>query len=172
MTAWDEGFAFVVGVEGLLSLDPTDRGNWTGGEVGKGILRGSMYGISAASFPNEDIAHLTLDRAKTLAKPRYWDSIRCDELPRPIAILLFDAAYNMGSEEAVLLLQRACGASADGKIGDATVRAAKAANLKAVLPEFCAQRVVAYAKMQLWQRDGLGWTRRVMTGLLNEVLEL
>ena len=35
------------GHEGGLSLDPNDRGNWTGGKKGSGELRGTKYGIAA-----------------------------------------------------------------------------------------------------------------------------
>ncbi|MFC0406768.1 hypothetical protein [Roseomonas elaeocarpi] len=34
-----------------LSMVSTDPGNWTGGQVGKGKLKGTKYGIAAASYP-------------------------------------------------------------------------------------------------------------------------
>ena len=41
--------------EGGWQHDPRDRGNWTGGEVGRGECKGTKYGISAASYPALDI---------------------------------------------------------------------------------------------------------------------
>jgi hypothetical protein len=37
--------------EGGLSLIRADPGNWTGGKVGKGELRGTKYGIAAHAHP-------------------------------------------------------------------------------------------------------------------------
>lgn len=38
----------VIEHEGGYTDNPKDPGNWTGGEVGKGELKGSKYGLSAA----------------------------------------------------------------------------------------------------------------------------
>lgn len=66
MTDFDRAFANVIDAEKGLSMDPNDPGNWTGGAKGKGELNGTRYGISAMSYPKEDIARLTLGRASTL----------------------------------------------------------------------------------------------------------
>ena len=82
-TTFDTAFANVIGLEGGYTDDPRDRGNWTGGTVGQGKLRGTKYGISAAAFPTLDIANLTLDAAKAIyrAKQLGRDRRRRDARP-------------------------------------------------------------------------------------------
>jgi hypothetical protein len=36
-------------------MDERDPGNWTGGAIGKGELRGTKWGISAQTYPQIDI---------------------------------------------------------------------------------------------------------------------
>lgn len=94
-------------IEGGLSLDPADNGNWTGGARGEGELMGTKHGISAAQYPNEDIPNLTLSQAKAIYKRDYWDTLKLDEVNNEtLQEKLFDMAVNMGVETATLILQR------------------------------------------------------------------
>ncbi len=154
-------FAFpkVISMEGILSLDPEDSGNWTGGRKGVGELRGTKYGISARAYPDEDIPNLTLERARTLYKD-YWDAIRGDELPDPLSHLVFDAAVNQGVSAATTMLQTALKVSVDGKIGPETIAAARTSN-----NEHCARfqtlRAFRYIGTINFQRYGEGWFNRL-----------
>ena len=58
---FEDAFARLIGNEGEFDDSPKDRGNWTGGAIGVGELRGTKYGISAAAFPTLDIKAITLD---------------------------------------------------------------------------------------------------------------
>lgn len=40
--------------EGNLSTDRNDAGNWTGGSVGVGDLKGTKFGISATTQPTAE----------------------------------------------------------------------------------------------------------------------
>lgn len=51
----ERAYAVVLGYEGGFTQDPRDPGNWTGGRIGHGQLRGTQHGISAAAYPNLDI---------------------------------------------------------------------------------------------------------------------
>jgi lysozyme family protein len=94
-------------VEGGLSLDPNDSGNWTGGAKGKGELRGTNYGISAAQYPNEDIANLSTERATFLYKRDYWTPLKLDEVRNEtLQEKMFDMGVNMGIDTAAIILQR------------------------------------------------------------------
>ena len=90
---FEKAVGYTLQFEGGFSQNPNDPGNWTGGEVGKGELVGTNYGISAASFPNLNIKSLTLDQAKALYKQEYWDVIKGDSLPFPLSMFLFDYAF-------------------------------------------------------------------------------
>jgi hypothetical protein len=66
MGNFDRVFDIVVGHEGGFTANPADCGNWTGGVIGTGTCRGTRFGISAAAYPDLDIANLSLDAAKAL----------------------------------------------------------------------------------------------------------
>jgi lysozyme family protein len=97
LTFFDAAYAIVVGEEGGYSDDPRDPGNWTGGKVGVGELKGTLGGISAAAYPEEDIKNLTPERRKFLFKRDYWDKANLDAVSWEIALIEFDAAVNLGS---------------------------------------------------------------------------
>lgn len=81
MDNFDHCFAFTVGSEGGYTSDSADKGNWTGGAVGAGVLKGTKYGISAAEYPTLDIANLTQADAETIYRKDYWPGIRAPRCP-------------------------------------------------------------------------------------------
>jgi lysozyme family protein len=155
-------FPWVVGEEGTLSLDPRDRGNWTGGAVGAGQLKGTKYGVSAAAYPDLDIPNLTLQQAHDLARTRYWDPTNCGQLPPAVALCVFDFAYNAGNAEAGKVLQRSAGPGVvvDGVVGPQTLAAIRELDPRTVVTTFTDQRIAAYQKMAEFSIEGTGWTAR------------
>ena len=164
MAVFDDAFGYVVSptVEGGYSDDPEDPGNWTGGKVGHGELRGTKYGISAARYPGEDIRGLTMQRAKDLYRRDYWLPCKCDVLPPAVALLVFDAAVNQGTGDARRFLQRAVGVTDDGVIGPVTLGAVRAANRAELIIAYTAERLLDYTKAGGWPRYGKGWSRRAV----------
>lgn len=159
MSAFDDAFAAVVGNEGLaLSTDRNDPGNWTGALVGSGVLKGSKFGISAAAFPDVDIANLTFDGAKMLAKGRYWDKYLCDQFDARIGFQICDAAYNGGHP--AQWLQKAAGVTQDGVIGAQTVAAVQRTDPMKVVMRFMAERLDYWTNCGAWPTQGRGWIHR------------
>lgn len=162
-------FAIVVGEEGGYGSNPADPGNWTGGRVGAGVLRGTKFGISAKAYPALDIERLTLADAQAIYRRDYWDTHRCGDLPPPLALLVFDAAVNGG--DAARWLQHAVGADVDGDIGDETVAAAQAVAGRGweACAEFLAWRLAYQSSLPTWSTFGAhlgrpeGWARRLFT---------
>lgn len=169
MTPFEVAFARTIDHEKGLSLDPEDDGNWTGGKRGAGLLKGTKYGISAATYPDEDIANLTLARAAFLYRRDFWNLLELDALPVPLACLVFDAAVNHGPGNALRILQRALGVSADGVIGEVTRRAMQAAVARPELlvMRFIGHRLLFWSDRSKWPSFGKGWTRRGAKELLD-----
>lgn len=111
--------------EGGFQKDPGDSGNWTGGKIGKGILKGTKYGISAASYPTLDIKNLTIERATDIYRSDFWDRLRADELPEFIRMSIFDMAVTAGVAGAIRVLQLAVKVAQNGKLDSITIREAK-----------------------------------------------
>lgn len=162
-SAFDAFIALVWAGEGPgLDTTRSDRGNWTGGQVGVGDLRGSKRGISAMAYPTLDIANLTDDQARAIYRQDYWARIAGDSLPAAVAVLVGDEAVNQGIGAAARDLQAAVGLAQDGAIGPVTVAAVRAKNdICALVEEITARRAVRYAGTGTFPTFGIGWMRRL-----------
>ena len=165
MSSFNQAFTVVVGHEGGFDDSRGDPGNWTGGRVGAGVLRGTNFGVSAAAYPDVDIAGLTLPDAQAIYQRDYWEPIAADQLPPALALLVFDAAVNNGRDRAARWLQSVVGAATDGMIGDQTLAAVSvyvaARSGAALCAEYMAQRLAFMAALPTWRMFGLGWARRL-----------
>ncbi len=113
----------------------------------------TKFGISKASFPNLDIANLTMDEAMSIYNKRYWQPIQLDNYPLPIALFLFDTAVLQGVSSAVKLINEIT----------IDVNAIKGTILK-LLP----MRLWVLALDQNYSIFGRGWTNRI-ADLINEI---
>lgn len=163
MTAkmWESAVNLSLNIEGGLSLDPKDKGNWTGGKEGKGELKGTNCGISAAAFPNEDIANMTPEHAKELYRKYYWDKNKCDYLPDWASVAVFDFSINSGVIPAAKVFQTVLGVTVDGKIGNQTIGAANRVPPRQVLEDYMNLRLDYMQKSKMWWKYKKGWTDRV-----------
>jgi lysozyme family protein len=161
--AFNTAFAQTIGLEGKYSNDEKDPGNWTGGAVNKGELKGTMYGISAAAYPTLDIPSLGLPQVKGIYQKDFWDRLRCDTLPDIVAIALFKEGVNMGPTGAAKALQRSLRVTpADGVIGQVTTGVATSTAPKQVLEGFLTECAYEYTQMENFDKYGKGWLSRVI----------
>lgn len=180
MNNFDAAFEYTIGNEGGYTNNRNDSGNWTGGRIGSGTLKGTKYGISAASYPTLDIANLTLDQAKDIYRRDYWTKFKLDQIVNDnVAIKCFDMIVNMGGN-AVFLIQLSVKATfpiitVDGIIGVQTISFINSANPDGLLEclevasgtyYWClANKVNSRFKMYL-----TGWFNRAyrtITGIIN-----
>lgn len=128
--SFEKAFEEIFTLEGGFTDDPNDKGNWTGGVIGKGELKGTKYGISAMSYPHLDIKDLTLQDAKQIYWSDWWTAYNYDRLEsQAIAAKTFNHAMNMHPRNGHRILQRGCRACGvytldDGLIGRKTIYAA------------------------------------------------
>lgn len=153
---------FTLGMEGGYGADPQDPGNWTGGAIGKGQLRGTNFGISAASYPTLDIAHLTRNAAEAIYQRDYWSKINGDQLAGPMASVVFDASVNNGLHRAITWLQRALNVTADGVIGPETLAAMGYTDPRETAETMLTLRLDFIVALADWPRFGGGWGRRLV----------
>ena len=124
MSAFDIAFKITIGHEGGYVNDPDDPGGETN------------YGISKRSYPDIDIANLTIEQAKNIYRKDYWEKQSChllDDFP-DVATELFDTSVNMGIGRGGKIFQEALNLSnrneldytniaVDGGIGAKTISA-------------------------------------------------
>lgn len=165
---FEKSFAALIDSEGAFTDDPRDPGNWTSGVVGVGILKGTKFGISAASYPELDIKNLTLPLAKQIYFNDFWMKISIDKLPASIAFDMFDTAVNSGKEAAAKILQRALGLNDDGDIGPKTIAGAAGLDPQLLDKRFSAQRLLYITDAKKFPTYGRGWVRRIANNLLKD----
>lgn len=136
--------SFSLGFEGLFSIDRRDPGNWTGGKPGKGILKGTKKGVSAAAYPNEDIKNLTDARIGQIYRVDYWDKISGDRLAAGVDLVTFDGAVHSGVSRSLKWLM--------ASIGGTDVQTIK---------KYCGKRLSFQQTLAIWKIYKNGFTRRV-----------
>ncbi len=152
---FDEAFEHVIGNEGGYVNDPRDPGGET------------KFGISKRSYPGEDIAGLTLARAKELYRRDFWGPAGCEQWPEAVRFDVFDMAVNAGVKASIKMLQRCVGADDDGVIGRQTIAAVQNfdTNPEALARKFTAQRIRHYTSLKTWPVFGAGWMNRIAANL-------
>lgn len=148
-----------LGFEGGYSDDPHDPGGETN------------FGISKRSYPNEDIANMTRERAIAIYHRDFWEKPAINTLPNVVAGKVFDLAVNLGARAAIRLLQRALnheGATpllaTDGVIGPATRTSAEQLAGTPILNRLRAEAANHYVNLATvnptLRRYLRGWLRR------------
>lgn len=151
---FEESFAALLGHEGGYVNDPADPGGET------------KFGISKRAYPKEDIAGMTVERAREIYRRDYWNAIGCDLLPDCIRFDVFDMAVNSGVAAAVRNLQTAANVESDGRMGPLTMRAVNAMPPVSLVARFNGARLVFLAGLPNWPRFSRGWARRIASNLL------
>lgn len=151
---FDEAFERLIGHEGGYVNDSRDPGGET------------KYGISRGSYPGEDIAGMSLERAKAIYLRDFWGPAGCDAVPDGIKFDLFDTAVNSGVKAAVRMLQRAVRETEDGIIGPRTLQAVQSMPAPRLVARFNGARLEFMAGLSTWPAFGRGWARRIASNLM------
>ena len=123
----------------------------------------TKFGISKRAYPHLAIRNLTRARAVSLYQSDYWQPIRGDQFPNPLALLLLDTAVNMGTQTAIRFLQRALNLPDDGLIGPQTLNAVKNHSAPGdLLTHIAAERAYRYKGLRHTDTFARGWYRRLL----------
>lgn len=90
-----------------------------------GVTLWTLRDVRGWKTTAEDVQALTLAEARQIYRDKYWDAMRCDDMPAGVDLMLFDCAVNPGPGFTPRALQQALGVRIDGKIGAITVAAAQ-----------------------------------------------
>jgi uncharacterized protein (TIGR02594 family) len=161
---FDAALAHVVAMEGGWSDDPLDPG----GPTNFGVTLQTFAAHRRIDVTAQTIAGLKADlraisqlEVRDIYRTRYWQPCRAEALPRPLALMHFDAAVNHGVSGAARLMQQALGVTADSAIGPVTLAAVATQPLAAVLQRYATQRRARYRSLGHFWRFGRGWLARV-----------
>lgn len=127
------------------------------------------FGIDKRSHPNEDIKHLTKERAGEIYAEQYWNKAHCEELPKNVGEVVMNISVNAGHGRSGKWLQQSINALSpaplvvvDGEIGSKTIAAAATVNAPALAQMLLDRteehyRSIARGRMAKYLR---GWLNR------------
>ncbi|MBR0692937.1 glycosyl hydrolase 108 family protein [Bradyrhizobium lablabi] len=113
----------------------------------------AQFGITIATLRDwrqdqklaaEDVRNLGRDEACEIYRTRFWNVLRCDDLPEGVDLAVFDFGVSDGPARSAKMLQQVVGAAPDGSIGDATIAATRAMAPKDIIKEISDRRLDYY----------------------------
>lgn len=146
--------------EGGFVNHPSDPG----GATNKGITIATFRRYIKPSGTVADLKKLTEAQAVIVYKRQYWDAVNADMLPNGVDYTVADFAVNSGPSRGAKELQRIVGASMDGKVGPATLKAVRAMPSEKIINDLNDRRLRFMRGLKggrLWETFGRGWQRRV-----------
>ncbi|WP_246679559.1 glycosyl hydrolase 108 family protein [Mesorhizobium sp. B2-3-5] len=149
--------ALVLKSEGGWSDNPADPG----GATMKGVTLANFRRYVKADATKADLKKISDAQVATVYRRFYWDAVLGAELPDGIDYAVFDFAVNSGPGRATKYLQATTGVSQDGRIGPATVGAARARPAGVVIHQLCDARLAFLQRLPTWATFGRGWSDRV-----------
>lgn len=158
ISTYDESLRLVLKYEGGYTNHPADPGgptNW-----GITINDARMYWKKNATA--QDVKVMPLSVAKTIYKARYWDVLRCDELPPGLDYTIMDYGVNSGVGRSGKVLRRALGLPDNTSVvTDQVIAAVRKANITKLINFICSERMAFLRSLRTWPSFGKGWTARV-----------
>ncbi|WP_338664136.1 glycosyl hydrolase 108 family protein [Pararoseomonas sp. SCSIO 73927] len=143
--------------EGGFVNHPADPG----GATNMGITLRTLSEFRDGKATEADVRALTRAEAREIYRARYWNPMRCAELPAGVDLMVFDFGVNAGTARSVRMLQRAVGVSADGSLGPITLAAVRACRDAELIGRLAEARTAYYRGLGTFPVFGRGWTRRV-----------
>jgi lysozyme family protein len=148
----------ILAAEGGFVNDPRDPG----GATNLGITARTLAAWRHAPVSTDDVRHLGRGEAAAIYRAHYWNTVRGDDLPGGVDLMVFDFGVNAGPARSVRLLQEAIGAFPDGAIGPATLRVVRGVNdIGGLVDRLAAARVSYYRGLSTFGAFGRGWLKRV-----------
>ena len=154
---YDRALRRLLAHEGGYTNHPSDPG----GPTNFGITIHDYRKYVKADATAADVRAMSIDEAKAIYRAKYWDKMRCDDLPAGVDYCVFDYGVNSGSGRAPKVLQRVLGVADDGIVGKITIKATYARDAREVIAAICDERLNYLKGLKTWPVFGRGWGRRV-----------
>jgi lysozyme family protein len=157
-SSYDEALRRLLVHEGGYSNHPSDPGGPT--NFGITIFDYRKYVKPGATA--DDVRGMKVDEAKAIYRSKYWNVMRCGDLPAGLDYAVFDYGVNSGIGRAGKVLRRVLHLSdAASTVTDDVIRAARAADARQTIAGICDERLAFLQRLRTWPVFGRGWGRRV-----------
>jgi lysozyme family protein len=155
---YDACLSRVLAHEGGYTNDPRDPG----GPTNWGITLADAHLHWKPTATAADVKAMPVSVAKDIYRAKYWNALRCDDLPAGVDDTVFDYGVNSGIGRAGKVLRRVLGLPDDDWHVTSVVmiplsRRDPAAVIKAINDE----RLKFLQHLSTWDHFGTGWAKRV-----------
>jgi len=143
--------------EGGYVNHPSDPG----GRTNLGVTQRVWEEWVGHPVDEKEMRSLTPEKVAPMYKQKYWDKVAGDDLPSGVDLMVFDFAVNSGPGRAAKVLQKVLGVIQDGAIGPKTIAKAESVDVKKLVEDYNAERLLFLQALSTWPTFGKGWGRRV-----------
>jgi lysozyme family protein len=155
---YDEALRRLLVHEGGYTNHPSDPG----GPTKHGITIHDYRRFIDPGGTAADVRAMTVDQAKAIYRARYWDALRCDDLPAGVDYAVFDYGVNSGIGRAGRVLRRLLGLpDREHVVTTAVIAAVARRDPAALVAAICDERLAFLRRLKTWPVFGRGWGRRV-----------
>jgi lysozyme family protein len=140
----------------------TDHPSDPGGPTNFGITLADARRYWKGNATAADVRAMPLDVARRIYRERYWNAMRCDELPAGIDYAVFDYGVNSGIGRAGKVLRRVLAMPDNTSVvSDEVIAAARAWVVSDLVVAICTERLAFLKSLKTFPVFGRGWTARV-----------
>jgi lysozyme family protein len=158
---WNPSLEDVLAHEGGNDDDPRDPG----GRTSRGIIQIEWDAWRKAHPGNNwpaDVWKAPQEQIEAIYKQKYWNALRCDDLPAGVDYCVFDYGVNSGIGRAGKVLRRLLALpDTDWHVTDEVLAALKVRDPKVIINQICDERLKFLRGLATWATFGNGWNRRV-----------
>jgi lysozyme family protein len=157
-SSYDEALRRLLVHEGGYSNHPSDPG----GPTNWGITIHDYRKYVKPNATAADVRGMPVEVAKRIYRSKYWNAMRCDELPAGVDYAVFDYGVNSGIGRAGKVLRRLVGlAGNSGAVTDEVIAAVRRRQPRPLVEAICDERLAFLRRLRTWPVFGNGWGRRV-----------
>jgi lysozyme family protein len=140
----------------------TDHPSDLGGPTNFGITLADARRYWKGNATADDVRGLPQSVARKIYRKRYWNALRCDELPAGVDYAVFDYGVNSGIGRAGKVLRCVLKLSdRSSVVSDDVIAAAEARAASDLVIAICAERLSFLRALKTFPVFGRGWTARV-----------
>ena len=156
--SYDDALARLFAHEGGYSHHPSDPG----GPTKYGITLADYAAFKRCKVTAADVKAMPLADAKAIYRNKYWNTLRCSDLPAGLDYAVFDYGVNSGIGRAGRVLRRLLALpDSSAAINDAVIAAVATRDSAALVAALCDERLRFLKSLRTWPVFGKGWGRRV-----------
>jgi lysozyme family protein len=165
-------------IQAMKFLTPWEGGfvnhpNDPGGATNRGVTQNVYNGYrKKKGLPIQTVRNITTPEVYDIYYNQYWLASNCDKIPAPLNIVVFDRAVNMGTGQAIKLLQQSLnklgkGLVVDGGFGANSLKAVQSMSPNSIIKacELMVQESLNFRELLIKRNNRLsvfrnGWRNR------------